>query len=109
VKKAAILGLASLFVLTGCGSNKLTCKNKEGKVIATIKDDKVSKISMEVTADSKEEAKMVCAFYKGAKCNGKKVTIDDAADMLGYSNKTLSKLSKADFKKAMEGQNFKCN
>lgn len=109
MKKAAVLGLASLFLLTGCGSNKLTCKSDEGKVIASIKNDKVTKISMEMTASSKEEAKMVCAVYKDAKCSGKTVKINDAASILGYSNKELSKVTKAEFKKAMEAEDFKCN
>ena len=109
MKKAAVLGLASLFILTGCGSNKLTCKSKEGKVIASLKGDKVTKISMEMTASSKDEAKMICAIYKDAKCSGKTVKIDDAASMLGYSNKELEKVTKAEFKKAMEASDFKCN
>ena len=64
---------------------------------------------MEMTADSKEEAKMVCAVYKDAKCSGKTVKINDAASLLGYSNADLKKVSKADFKKAMEAEDFKCN
>ncbi|MBO4600735.1 MAG: hypothetical protein J5634_00655 [Bacilli bacterium] len=108
MKKVAVLGLASLFLLTGCGSNKVTCKSDEGKVTATIKNDKVTNISMEMTASSKEEAQMVCALYKEAKCSGKTVKISDAASLMGYSKSDLSKLSKDDFKKAMEASDFKC-
>ena len=109
MKKVAVLGLASLFLLTGCGSKKVTCKSDEGKVIATLKGDKVSKISFEMEAPSKEEAKAVCALYKDAKCSGKTVKISDAASLMGFSKSDLEKLSKDDFKKGMESEGFKCN
>lgn len=109
MKKVAVLGLASLFLLTGCGSKKVTCKSDEGKVIATLKGDKVSKISFEMEAPSKEEAKQFCAIYKQAKCSGKTVKISDAASLMGFSDKDIAKLTKDTFKEGMESEGFKCN
>jgi hypothetical protein len=109
MKKVAVLGLASLFLLTGCGSNKVTCSSDEGKVIATLKDDKVSKVSIEIKAPSKEEAKAFCAIYKGAKCSGKTVKISDASEMMGISKSELGKVTKDTFKKNMKSAGYKCN
>ena len=118
MKKAVVLGLSSLFLLTGCGSNKVTCSQSlneagmkiEAKIIATIKKDKVDAFEVVYNTDSKTTAQMFCTLYKDAKCSGKKVTIkgDAAMKMMGISKSEVQKTSKADFVKGIESTGFKC-
>lgn len=108
MKKTLVLGLAGLFLVTGCG-NKVTCKSDEGTVTASLKDNKVTKISMKIEAPSKSEAKAFCSLYKNAKCSGKTVKIDDAASLMGISKSQLGKVTKDDFVKGMKSSGFKCN
>ena len=69
MKKGILLGIAGLFILTGCG-NKVVCTGKidesgtkaEAKITATIKSDKVSKVSAKMTFADEKTAKTVCTY-----------------------------------------------
>jgi len=116
MKKAVVLGLASLFLLTGCGSskNKVTCKGSmnqggikvEMKAIATLKDNKVKSVDLEYEFGSKEIASLMCAATKEAKCSGKTVKIsgETALSETGMSTEA----TKDDFIKAAKAQGLKC-
>lgn len=118
MKKVLVLGLASLFLLTGCG-NKVTCTRKlsEGgktitaKIIAKVKSNKIDSFDVQYDTDSKDTAKLFCTVYKSAKCSGKtvKITGDDALSMVGISKSELKKTTKKDFIKGIESTGFKCN
>ena len=108
MKKVAVLGLASLFLLTGCGSKKVTCSSSEGKIIATVKGDKVTKIGAEIDYGSKELAKAACKLDKKAKCSGSNVKYDDAASQMGITKDELSKLTVKEFKSGMKAMGFSC-
>ena len=94
MKKGILLGLASLFILTGCGGNKVVCTGKsdsagisvEAKITATIKNDKVAKVSGEMTFKDEATAKTMCSYVELANslvekesgkikvtCKGKKI------------------------------------
>ncbi len=125
MKKVVVLGLASLCLLTGCG-NKVVCKGtqKESgkkvtmKVTATMKSDKVDKVSAKMTFSDKKDATEMCGLMELAnsfaekdsdkidvKCKGKTIEIKDYAKMSGESTKGMKK---ADFIKAMEAQDLTC-
>ena len=123
MKKCGIfVMLFSLFLLTGCGGNKVTCSGrmKQGesktqvKITATLKDNKVVKMSTTTTFDAEDDAKSYCnsmtEYNKNAKenqvkfdfkCNGSSVTVNDSLD--GESS-----MSKDDFIEAMENQALAC-
>ena len=120
MKKAVVLSLASLFLLTGCGSskNKVTCKGSMSesgidatlKVVATLKDNKVSDVDMEYEFSSKDIASLMCSAAKATgakvKCSGKSVKMsgDSAFEEAGLDKD----MSKDDFIKAAKAQGLKC-
>ena len=116
MKKGIVLGLASLFVLTGCGK-KVVCSATEGEgdkkytysYTATIKDDKVSALTITAEFQNKKTAEEACKEAKdGAtkdakvKCSGKKVSIT------GPLTDEEKKTTKDEFVKSMETIGFKC-
>ena len=127
MKKVVVLGLASLFILTGCGSNKVTCKGtaKENgqkvdmKVVGTVKNDKISKVSAEMKFSDKDTAKSMCSLMELAnsfakddekidfECDGKTLKIKDYSKFDSDSDSVIGK-SKADFIKAMEKEDLTC-
>lgn len=119
MKKVAVLGLASLFLLTGCGSKKVTCSRDfsaagikiTGKVIATVSGKKVKGIEFAFDTNSKETAQLFCTQYKDAKCSGKTATIkgDAAYSLMGVSKSDLKDVTKSDFMDAAKANGFKCN
>ncbi len=127
MKKGVLLGLASLFILTGCG-NKVVCTGKmdeagmkaTAKITATIKSDKVSKVSAAITFDDKQTAETYCGLIKAfatagdedmdIKCSGKTMNIGNYAAFAGAEDdEKIIGMSKADFIKAMEKEDgVKC-
>ena len=132
MKKGILLGLASLFVLTGCG-NKVVCTGKmdeagmkaEVKITATIKADKVDKIAADMTFDDEKTAKSYCGLFELANsfaekeedkisfdCKGKTISFKDYSKMVDEDadsdNKVIG-MKKADFIKEMEKEDgVKC-
>lgn len=123
MKRVAVLGIASLFLLTGCGS-KVVCKGtaKENgekvnmKVTATLKKDKIDKVSAKMSFSKKDTAKQYCSLFEAAKalgadsgvdvkCSGKTIEFKDYAQVTGEK---LSGMTKADFIKEMEAQDLTC-
>lgn len=96
MKKVAVLSLASLFLLTGCG-NKVKCKTEDGTYTGTIKGGYVVKLTATQKFDSKEEAKETCDMAKSVygsksvKCKSKSVSMT-------MDIPKSSKVTKADFK-----------
>lgn len=117
MKKGLVLGLAGLFLLTGCGS-KVTCSRTltqggekiEAKIIAKVKSKKIDSIEVVYNTDSKEMASNFCKVYNSAKCSGKKVTFTNKAalDQFGITQKELKETTKDDFVKGVESTGFKC-
>ena len=117
MKKGIVLGLAGLFLLTGCGS-KVTCsrtlkqggKEIEAKLIAKTKGKKIDSIEVVYNTDSKETANQFCKVYSSAKCSGKKVTLsnDVALKMFGVTKKQLQDSDKDEFIKGIESTGFTC-
>ena len=123
MKKGILLGLASLFILTGCGNkNEVVCTGKmdeegmkaEAKITATIKDDKVEKVSAAITFDDKETAEQYCSLFEmangfaeseddkvGFKCDGKTISFENYSDFAG-DDEDIVGMAKADFIKTME-------
>ncbi len=122
MKKGILFGLVCLFILTGCGNgNKVVCKGKldeagmkaDMTVTATIKSDKVDKVSASMTFDSKDTAKQYCSLFEMAnsfaeddekvdfKCDGKTLTFENYSDFAGEDDEIIG-MSKADFIKEME-------
>ncbi len=97
MKKVAVIGLASLFLLTGCG-NTVKCKKDGITYEGKFKDNNITEITVSEKADSKKEAKDTCelakTFYgkKNVKCSGKTVSITMKAPK-------GTKATKEDFKK----------
>ncbi|MCR5787685.1 MAG: hypothetical protein K6G37_01160 [Bacilli bacterium] len=128
MKKVAVLGLTSLFLLTGCGSkNNVVCtgSTNEGgekismKVTGSLKGDKIEKVSAKLTFGSKDKAKQYCSIFELAnsmasdskdkidvKCSGKSIEFKDYTKV--SSDDSIIGASKADFIKAMEEQELKC-
>ncbi|MCR5787848.1 MAG: hypothetical protein K6G37_02040 [Bacilli bacterium] len=119
MKKVAVLGLASLFLLTGCGSKKVTCSRDfsaagikvTSKVTASFKGKKINGIELAFETNSKDTAKLFCTQYKDAKCSGKTATIkgDAAYSMMGISKSDVKDVTKSDFVDAAKANGFKCN
>lgn len=101
MKKGLVLGLAGLFLLTGCG-NKVKCSDGDAEYVGTFKKDTITKITISEKYKSKSEAKESCAgakamkslYGEGAevKCSGKKVSVTIKAPK-------GTKMTKKDFKK----------
>ena len=129
MKKGILLGLASLFIVTGCGGNKVVCTGKsdsagisaETKITATIKNDKVAKVAGEMTFKDESTAKTMCSYVELANslvekeedkvkvtCKGKTISFDDYTKMADDEEKIIG-MSKADFIKTMEKEDgVKC-
>ena len=118
MKRGIVLGLAGLFLLTGCGSSKVTCSRTikqggeeiEAKVIANVKNKKIDSIKVVYETESKEMASKFCKVYSDAKCSGKKVTLsnDVALKLFGITEKDLKESPKDDFVTGIESTGFKC-
>ena len=84
MKKGLVLGLAGLFLLTGCG-NKVKCSSGDSTYEGTFKKDNLTKITMTEKYSNKKEAKENCALVKSmkslygkdakVKCSSKKVSL----------------------------------
>lgn len=127
MKKVMVLGLASLFILTGCGSKKVVCSGtttEDGqkikmKVTGSLKKDKIDKISAEMKFSDKDTAKQMCGLLELAnsfakddekieyKCDGKTLKIEDYAKFSEDEDSLVGK-SKKEFIKAMEEQELTC-
>ena len=123
MKKVLFL-LPLLLLLTGCGSNKVTCSAKieeEGKqyqanIIGNLKDDKVVSGKMELIFNDKEEAEQYCNLIKAfmgmaseeekidVKCDGKKMTVDSLDFDSDSEEEKLTGRTKDDFIKAVKDQ-----
>ena len=131
MKKIVLLGLISIFLLTGC-KKELVCSgkiDKEGKtastkVIATIKNGKVNTTKVAITFDEKEATLQYCSLLEKLnllteqnkityQCNNKTINFEkfqDFASIFANSNEDLDGISKTAFKKKMKDQySFKCN
>lgn len=101
MKKGLVLGLAGLFLLTGCG-NKVKCTSDDATYEATFKKDNITKITISEKYKSKSEAKESCTAAKAmkslygegtkVKCSGKKVSLTMNAPK-------GTKMTKEEFKK----------
>ena len=128
MKKGILLGIASLFIVTGCG-NKVVCTSKvddagmkaEVKVTAAFKGDKVNKVAAEMTFDDEKTAKSYCSLFELANsfaekeedkvsfdCKGKTISIKDYSKMADDEDNKIIGMKKADFIKAMEEEGAKC-
>ncbi len=125
----SIMVVGCVFLLTGCGlGNKVVCTGtteesgyKVGmKVTATLKGNKVDKVSASMSFDNKETADTFCSILKLANtyaedgkkidfsCSGKSITIKDYTQLVDSSDEKLSDITKEDFIKAMESEKLKC-
>lgn len=118
MKRVAILGLTGLFLLTGCGKNKVTCKANDKvqgskvsiKVTANLDSKKIESISAVMKFDDKKVASSYCStlkFYAGdsLKCDGKKITIENY-DKVNTGN--MVGKTKKEFKDYMEKAGYSC-
>ena len=103
-------------VLTGCGkSNTLKCSIEESgmKVESTITfdGDKVTKVAVSMDLGSKEYAQQYAEFLDGQE--GVKVKADGTKVVMTYTGDAATtevpEGSKAEIKKALEEEGFKCN
>ncbi len=137
MKKVAgmLAAFAVLFGLTGCGAKTLKCTMEQGnsKMSQTFtldKDDKVTKVTMEMIgeADTEDEAKAAEEYYKeiandndvagitySVSRSGKKVTLKGTADLSKVDADDIDTYigtktnSKDAVKKAFEDDGYKCN
>ena len=120
MKKGIILGLVSLFILTGCG-NKVVCtwkitedgERSQLRVTATFKNDKIDKLDAEISFVDAATAKEYCSLFERANryadekdkidftCDGKTLTFKDFSDY-AQSDSEYSKMTKKEFIKEME-------
>lgn len=113
--------IAMLFVLTGCGGNKLVATKTtedsfmgkyEEKMEISFKNDKADKIVWTQEFESEEKAEAAAAIYKLATTEakmeveqkGKKVTIKMAAK--DFADEDDDSMSKEDMKKELEEQGY---
>lgn len=131
MRKFAFLFVVGLFLLSGCGSkgNQVVCtgtqeedgQKVEMKVVADLKDDKVSAVSATMKLDSEEMAQTLCGFLGLANsmaesdsdkidydCDGKEIRIKNFDAMESSEDDKMVGLTKADFIKAMEEEELKC-
>ena len=112
MKKYFLIAGVALLLLTGCGKKQVVCTmtEEEGgqKATASIigeldSSDKITKVSYEMEFSDATYAEQYCALVKlaapDAKCNGKKIVIDDATSMLEEddSDKKLVGMTKDEF------------
>jgi len=118
MKKIVVLGLASLFLLTGCGKSKVECNRDMSSygvkmnlnVVATFKGKKATNVDYELTFENETLAKVACKQYSGAKCDGKKLTLslDEYAKQFNVKKPEIEKMTKKDFKDTFEASGFEC-
>lgn len=130
-----LAAFAVLFGLTGCGAKTLKCTMEDDgtKMTQTFtldKDDKVTKVTMEMVAeaDNEDDAKEAEEYYKestknnsvtgvtySVKRSGKKLTLTGTADLSKIDADDLetyigtTKNSKDEIKKVFEAEGYKCN
>ena len=102
MKKGLVLGLAGLFLLTGCGS-KVKCTNGDATYVGKFKKNALTEITMTEKYKTKDEAKQSCTAAKAmkslygegtkVKCSSKKVSLTIKAP------KDAEKVTKEQFKK----------
>lgn len=107
-----LFGIAALVVMlsvTGCGSNTLTCKQKDGngQMKVTFKGDKVTKVEAKTSYDTKEEAAAYAALLNAfGSEEGVKVSSKGKDVTVTYSGKGLDsanlKGTKAEIKAEIE-------
>lgn len=113
--KKTLFGLMACFLLVGCGNTLKCTLDEEGEGTAVyklkFKDDKVSKVTMQVNFEDKEEAETACEMYKSlgedsstakVKCSGKKLTITSTDDS------EFEDMTKEEAKEELEDMGFKC-
>ena len=128
--KKIFLLLPLLFLLTGCG-NKITCtttisENSSSyklKIVANLKDDKVTSGKMILIFDNKDNANQICELYKTINdalsesekidytCNGNKLTLNALSLEADDTEEKLIGASRDDFIQAFK-ENFEdgtCN
>ena len=102
MKKYLFLIPVLLLVLTGCGKKQVVCTAKvdeggqkfEGKIVGTLKDDKIDSVSVSMKFDDEETAKQMCSLFELAnsfaekeedkvdfKCKGKEITLNSLEAM----------------------------
>jgi hypothetical protein len=118
MKKYAVLGLASLFLLTGCGKSKIECNRDMTSygvkmnlnVVATFKGKKATNVDYVLTFENETLAKAACSKYSSAKCKGKTLTLslDDYAKEFNAKKPDINKMTKDDFKDTFEASGFEC-
>lgn len=144
--KLLLLAIVGIFALTGCGGKTLTCTMSEsesgmemkGKIVATFKKDKVSKVKMTMDAKATDDsvkknwslfANTLKSQYSEKKADGVKVSskVDDKKYTFSFSLEVdVNKASKDalkeygidsldaeksgydDAKKSLEESGFKC-
>ena len=74
MKKGLVLGLAGLFLLTGCG-NKVKCSSGDSTYEGTFKKDNLTKITMTEKYSNKKSMKSLYGKDAKVKCSSKKVSL----------------------------------
>ena len=118
MKKTLFLAGLSLFLLAGCGSNKVVCTgtNSDGTnsakehVVIYVKDGIVTDIDETLTFDDEDFAKQSCetnkslfSQYAKVKCSKKKVRVTDLEDLF-----KAQKLKIEDYKSQLEAAGLTC-
>ena len=120
MKKAIVLGAASLFLLTGCG-DKVVCTGKvdesgvkaDMKIVATFKKDKISNATAEMKFADKKSADKICSLFEtmnnfaekdedklDVKCKGKTLKIANYTKLADEDE--IKNMTKDSFIKEME-------
>lgn len=123
MKKFLLIGISSLFLLTGCNSNKIVCTekidengiNSELIVTASLNKNRVDKISATMTFENKAMADQVCGIFEKTNtfaeqesdminldCKDNVITFDDYSKLLNNDEEKVIGMKKADFIKMME-------
>jgi len=113
--KKLLLSVMMCFLLVGCGNTLKCTLEEEGEGTATykikFKGDEVSKVTMQIKFDDKDEAKEACEFYEEfakeeddvkIKCSGSKLTMT-TTDVDEYEDMT-----KEELKEELEEDGYKC-
>ena len=101
MKKGLVLGLAGLFLLTGCG-NSVKCTDGDTTYKATFKKDNISTITISEKYKSKDEAKQSCSAAKAMKSlygEGTKVKCSSKKVSMTMKAPSGTKMTKEQFKK----------
>lgn len=101
MKKGLVLGLAGLFLLTGCG-NKVKCSNGDETYVGKFKKNNITEITVTQKYDSKDKAKESCTAAKAMKSlygEGTKVKCSSKKVSLTMKAPKGTKVTKEEFKK----------